>query len=117
MPKVFVVQNQQRWDDEAQMLVPKYPTISKAEEYGEIEFLLSPSAAPFTPEPIIRELADKLSRYTEHDYLLLIGNPVLIGWACALAADYADGRLQVLQWGSGRYIPVRADLDVSFRAR
>ncbi len=115
MPIVYVVQDQHRWDEERRMFVPKFPSIRLAEEYGELSYLLSPTASPFVPGPIIQELDSKLSQIESEDYLLLIGNPVLIGWACAIAADYNDGRLNVLQWSNGKYLPVCADLDVCIR--
>lgn len=117
MATVYVVQNQHRLDERTGNLVPKYPSIRLAEEFGTLSFLLSPSASPFNPEPVIKELDEKLAGIGSDDYLLLVGNPILIGWACALACDYNDGRLNTLQWNSThkRYIPVQADLDVAIR--
>lgn len=111
MSKVYVVQNQHRWDSQKQELVPKFD-LKKAEQYGDIEFLLSPKAKPFQPAAVIAELREGLRYYRSEDYLLLIGNPCLIGWAVALAAERADGRVNLLQWNGSeqRYLPIRSTL-------
>lgn len=106
--RVFVVQCQHRWNRERQALEPKYD-VTAAAEYGEIRYLLSPTAAPFRPEPIVEELHAKLADFRPSDYLLLIGNPVLIGLAVAIAARVTNGIVSMLQWSGKdqRYIPVR----------
>ena len=83
--KVYVIQNPHRFDRNKQELVPKFDFTS-AEKYGEVEFLLSPQAAPFNSGGIIDELEEKLENITHEDYLLLVGNPCLIGFAAAIAA-------------------------------
>lgn len=107
---VFVIQDQMRWSHEENKLVPKF-NLSPAKEYGELQFLLSPSAAPFNTEAILKELSEKLSEFTDEDYLLLVGNPAIIGMATALAANVA-GTVNFLQW-SGKdkgYIVIKADI-------
>ena len=99
--KVYVVQCQMRWDGEKGSLVPKFD-LAPAEVFGELVFLLSPSAAPFNSPPIIDELQRKLAGYDDDDHLLLVGNPCLIGMVVALAADANNGRVKMLQW-SGRH--------------
>ena len=99
---VFAVQQQMRFDQAKGELVPRFTSIKKAERWGEIEYLLSPSAHPFNPELVLGDLHEKLSRFSDSDYLLLIGNPGLIGMATSLAAYYNEGRVRLLQW-SGRH--------------
>lgn len=111
MSRVFVVQNQHYYDKAEGRLVPKFD-LSSAEQYGELIFLLGPGAAPFNPVSPIAELNDKLADYGDEDYLLLIGNPCLIGWTVAIAADSNNGFVNLLQW-SGKdqsYIPISASL-------
>lgn len=111
MGTVYVIQAQHRWDEGKGALVPKFD-LSSAEQYGEISYLLSPTASPFHPEPIIAELRQKLHNFDGDDYLLLVGNPCLIGFATAIAADFNEGVVNLLQWsGKDRsYIPVAAEL-------
>ncbi|MCK5600420.1 hypothetical protein KAR91_01020 [Candidatus Pacearchaeota archaeon] len=107
---VYVVQNQMRFDREKGELVPRF-NLSSAEQYGELSYLLSPSASPFNPEGVLKEMAERLADFTSEDYLLLVGNPVLIGMASALAADIA-GVVQFLQWSGKdqKYITIRAEV-------
>lgn len=111
MPKVYVVQQAMKFDKRSSSLRPKYD-VSSAKRYGEIEWLLSPSAAPFSNESVIEELHQKLQYYTSDDYLLLIGNPALIGFVVAIAAIYSLGHVRVLQWSGKdkRYIDIEAHL-------
>lgn len=105
--RVFVVQKTMRWDAQKGELVPKFD-LTPAERHGQIEYLLSPTASPFRPDALLGELHEKLSTITEDDCLLLVGNPVLIGMAVAIAVDYTDGDVRVLQWSgkSGEYLPI-----------
>jgi len=110
---VYVVQNQHSLDKELNELVPRFD-LTPAEKFGELEFVLGPTANPFAPENIVPEMREKLASFTESDYLLLIGNPVLIGWAVAIASEMAEGRVSCLQWSGKRreYIAICADLEL-----
>jgi hypothetical protein len=101
MMTVYVVQKQMRFDEGSGELVPRFKTLDRAQRFGAIEYLLSPSAHPFNPEHIIGDLHDKLKEFGDQDYLLLIGNPALIGMAATVASHYNGGKLKLLQW-SGR---------------
>lgn len=105
---VYVVQQQMR-KGESGRLEPRF-SHEDARRFGEIRFLLSPSIKPFRPEAAIRELRDSLDRFTEDDYLLLVGNPCLIGWATAIAAERTGGRVRMLQWSRSGYVEVDSDL-------
>lgn len=98
---VYVVQKQMRFDERSGDLVPRFKTLEKAERFGSIEYLLSPSAHPFNPENVMGDLHDRLRGFSDDDHLLLIGNPALIGMATAVASHYNEGRVRLLQW-SGR---------------
>lgn len=108
--RVFVVQNQHRWDREEEQFVPKFD-LTPAEEFGELVYLLSPTAAPFRPGKIVEELQTKLASFGPNDHLLLVGNPVLIGFSVALAAYSNQGSVSLLQWSGKdqRYVNVKAE--------
>ena len=62
---------------------------------------------------IIKELHQKLRSYdADTDHLLLLGNPILIGWAVSVAAYHGGERVALLQWDgkSQDYVSVSADL-------
>ena len=105
---VYVVQKSLHRDGRGE-LVPKFD-LTPAERFGEIRFLLNDQARPFVLAPIIAELHEKLAGFGNDDYLLLTGNPVLLGLAFAIAADFNEGRVRVLQWHgkSGSYTPIEA---------
>ena len=99
---VFVVQQQMKFDSEKHELVPRFPSIHKAERWGKLIFILSSSAHPFNPELVLGDMHEKLSEFDDSDHLLLIGNPGLIGMSTAIAAHHNEGKVKFLQW-SGRH--------------
>lgn len=99
---VFIVQQQMRFDQLRKELVPRFSSINKAERWGKIEYILSPSAHPFNPDLVLGDMHEKLLDFNDDDHLLLIGNPGLIGMATSIAAHYNDGSVKLLQW-SGRH--------------
>jgi hypothetical protein len=111
MARVFIVQDQQKRQDGE--LVSKFD-FSTAERFGELVFVLGPSARPFPPnEEIVAELHEQLQDFGPDDYLLLVGNPCLIGWATAIAAHYSGGLVQQLQFAArptAHYLEVAVDL-------
>jgi len=108
-PTVYVVQQTMQKDRRTGLLSPRFD-LTPAEEWGNIVCLLTPSAKPFTPAPIIEELHDKLADYSDDDFLLCAGSPILIGLATAIAASHNDGRVNMLQWHGRdkKYQPVEA---------
>ena len=106
---VHIIQDSRTIDLETGQLRSKFDFRS-AEKFGPLKFLLSSNASPFNLSPVVKELQRKLSSFTDEDYLLLVGNPVLIGIATAIAADANDGRVRMLQWSGARkqYIPINA---------
>ena len=111
MAVVYIIQKQMRYDERKRGLVPRFD-LEPAKQYGELCYLLSPTAEPTDPEPVLKALRERLEHVTADDYLLLVGNPCLIGWATAIAADRTEGRVNFLQWHSRerRYLAVRAKI-------
>ena len=92
-------------------MVPRYD-LGPATEYGEVVELLSPTAKPFRPKPIIEELYIKLEQFGPEDYIICIGNPILLALAVNIACDINCGQVKLLQWQnqSQRYVPVEVDM-------
>lgn len=105
MGRVYAVQ-QQRLRQGGE-LVDKFD-FTEARSYGEIIVMLQHSATPFDMPPVIKALHEHLQHITKDDWIILTGNPVLIGLAVAIAADYLDGCLRILQWSGSTdsYIPI-----------
>lgn len=110
MSTVYVIQNHASYDKRTGLMVPRYD-LSPAEQFGTLEFLLSPVTVPSAPERVIDTLREKLQNYCDDDYLLLIGNPCFIAFAAALAADVNEGRINLLQYNGSRkqYYVVKAE--------
>lgn len=109
--RVFVVQEQLRWDDRQQRLVSRFD-LSPAAQYGELRFLLPATATAFYPRQVILQLKSELHKHQARgsDYLLLIGNPCLIGFTTAIMAARCGGVVNMLQWHprEKRYVLVQA---------
>jgi hypothetical protein len=87
--------------------------IMGAKEYGEFVFLLPElSQIIFSPGPIIFKLRQLLKNYTNRDYLLLTGDPAIIGVACSVASDITGGKYNVLKWDKQerKYYPISINL-------
>ena len=73
--------------------------IMGAAEFGTFKFLLPElSQIIFSPGPLIFKLRKGLQDYHPRDFLLLTGDPAIIGVACSIASDITNGKYQVLKW-------------------
>ena len=52
----------------------------------------------FSPGPLIFKLRKGLRNYTPEDYLLLTGDPAIIGVACSIVSDITNGKYNLLKW-------------------
>ena len=61
---------------------------------------------------IVDQIADGLQDIKPEDYLLLAGDPVLIGIVTAIAADMLDGEINLLKWDRQEkvYLPLHLSL-------
>jgi len=107
MAKVYVVQDTKTVNRHTGKLESKFD-FRPAEEFGEIEYLLDSAASPFNLDSAVAQLKAKLSSFGPEDSLLLVGSPVLIGVAVAIAADINGGDVKMLQWSGTKraYIQV-----------
>ena len=66
----------------------------------------------FSPGPLIFKLRKGLRNYTPEDYLLLTGDPAIIGVACSLVSDITNGKYKVLKWDKQerKYYPIEINL-------
>jgi hypothetical protein len=87
--------------------------IMGASKYGEFVFCLPEmSQIIFSPGPLIFRLRDKLKKYTPEDYLLLTGDPAIIGVACSIVSDITNGKYKLLKWDKQerKYYPIEINL-------
>ena len=87
--------------------------IMGAAEYGKFEFLLPElSQIIFSPGPLIFKLRKSLKNFTTEDYLLLTGDPAIIGVACSIVSDMTNGKYNLLKWDKQerKYYPIQINL-------
>ena len=73
--------------------------IMGAAQFGVFKFLLPElSQIIFSPGPLIFKLRKGLQNYKPTDYLLLTGDPAIIGVACSIVSDITNGKYQLLKW-------------------
>ena len=121
MSRVYAVQQPMMRDRVTRELIPKFD-LSDAEVFGDLTFLLGDRAQPWRPNDeghlqvstvILDEIEDRIADFCDDDFLLLTGNPILIGIAAHLAWVTNDGRVKFLQWHGRdrRYMVVHLDGD------
>ena len=84
-----------------------------AQKYGELKFLLPEfSQIIFSPGPLVFKLKKLLKDFKPEDYLLLIGDPALIGVACSIVSDITNGKYNLLKWDKQerQYYPIKINL-------
>lgn len=84
-----------------------------ATQFGKLQVLLPEnSQIILSPTYVITTLRQKLKDYNPKDYLLLTGDPAIIGVACSIVSDITNGKYNLLKWDKQerRYYPVEIDL-------
>ena len=84
-----------------------------ASQYGKLNFLLPElSQIIFSPGPLIFKLREKLKNFSQKDYLLLTGDPAIIGVACSIVSDMTNGKFNLLKWDKQerKYYPIEINL-------
>ena len=108
IPKVYVLQEVAGTRDGR----PKF-NIMCASQYGKLEFLLPElSQIIFSPGPLIFKLRKLLKDYKPTDYVLLTGDPAIIGVACSIISELTNGKFNLLKWDKQekRYYPIEINL-------
>ena len=84
-----------------------------ASKYGRFKFLLPEmSQMIFSPGPLIFKLRKGLDNFNKKDYLLLTGDPAIIGVACSIVSDITNGKYNLLKWDKQerKYYPISINL-------
>jgi len=80
---------------------------------GKFIFLLPEfSQIIFSPGPLVYKLRQGLKSFTKEDYLLLTGDPAIIGVACSIVSDITNGKYNLLKWDKQekKYYPIEINL-------
>ena len=84
-----------------------------ASQFGDLKVLLPENAQIILSSgPLVFKLKKLLKEYTQEDYLLLTGDPAIIGVACSIVSDITNGKYKLLKWDKQerRYYPIEIDL-------
>ena len=84
-----------------------------AAQFGTFKFLLPElSQIIFSPGPLIFKLRKGLKDYRQKDFLLLTGDPAIIGVACSIVSDITSGKYKLLKWDKQerKYYPIEINL-------
>ena len=87
--------------------------IMGAASYGQFKFLLPEfSQMIFSPGPLIYKLRQGLKDYKKKDYLLLTGDPAIIGVVCSVVSDITNGKYKLLKWDRQEktYYPIEINI-------
>ena len=87
--------------------------IMGASKYGTFKFLLpEDSQIIFSPGPLVYKLKSLLKDFKSNDYLLLTGDPAIIGVACSIVSDLTNGKYNLLKWDKQErtYYPIEINL-------
>ena len=111
MPRVFVVQEQ------------PHMNISPAMDYGKLVYMIGPGEHGFNPKRAIDTYRACLQEHSFEcgDFLLLIGDPILIGCAVAITDQWLQSRygtctpesLNVLKWDRENKIYIHLELPLA----
>ena len=93
-PIVYVIQD----IPGSKMGTPKINIIG-ATQFGKLKVLLPEnSQIILSPNYVVTTLRTALKDYTIRDYLLLTGDPAIIGVAVSIVSDMTNGRYKLLKW-------------------
>ena len=98
-------------------LLPKFDLSSTSQvgrslrrDYGNLIWLLEPTAAPWSRGVFEKMRAGLVNFDGDRDFLLCIGNPVLMSMMAVFAGEYSNS-LKFLQWSNGEYMPLIVTLE------
>ena len=91
---------------------PKYNVVG-AQKFGQVVTLLPEKIQIIlSPGPLIQKLRTLLKDYTTDDYLLLSGDPAIIGVVCSVVSDITNGKYNLLKWDRQEktYYPIEVNI-------
>jgi hypothetical protein len=87
--------------------------IISAREFGDFQFILpEKTSLMWNPQETVSAIKKELLYFDNKDYLLLIGDPAVIGICTAVAAGYSQGHVTFLKWDNRefKYYPIKVEL-------
>ena len=71
------------------------------------------SQVVFSSSPFVFKMRKNLRDFREQDYILLTGDPAIIGISTAIVSDKTNGVFNLLKWDrrEAKYYPIAFDLN------
>lgn len=87
-------------------------SLTEAAVYGDIEVLFHGNNPGLALQPLVVHFKHALRNFSSEDFLLPVGDPVLIGIATHIAAKANAGRVNLLRWDrvTAQYIKIGVEL-------
>lgn len=100
---VYAVQEPCTFDQVSQKWRPRI-NIYNASSFGDIVTLIPSNQvhAALLPVPTLHKMRSELRDFSDDDYLLPVGDPVLIAMAAMTAARENRGKVKFLRWSRDR---------------
>ena len=114
-PRVYLVQEIPVWREHENPEKTGKPKvdITPALKYGQIKIMFPRlKQMQFSPGPMVMEIKNSLKDFTSNDYLLLYGDPAIIGVVCAVASDITNGKFKLLKFDRRQfsYYPIELNI-------
>ena len=86
--------------------------ISDAASFGDLQILIpAKEQVAYSTQPTVRKISRGLKDFNDEDFLLLSGDPMIIGIACSQASLVNNGRFKALKWDrlDQKYFPLQVN--------
>ncbi len=85
--------------------------LTPASIYGQVEVLYAGRNPGLALQPIVQSMRRQLRDFSDDDYLLPLGDPVLIGIAASIAAEMNRGVVSFLRWDrqTRQYVEIKTN--------
>ena len=92
---------------------PRHINILSASDFGYLVICLpNRDQAIFSTAPYTQKMKKNLQDFRKEDYLLAVGDPVIIGISTAIVSEVTAGQFNMLKWDKReyRYYPLEVDM-------
>lgn len=94
---VFIPQEPRRLDAQTGRWVPLYD-LAPALQFGTLKVLMPNGPTSFDSTSVVEQLKEQMAGYTEQDYIMCIGDPVLIAATVLVAGSLNSGVVTLLKY-------------------
>ena len=110
MSRVFIPQVPSRFDSRLNTWLPTV-NVDHAKKFGDINIMLPPEASRLETPSIVAALKRMMADFGPDDYVVALGDPMIIAIASVLA-ERAAGALRLLRWdrNTREYIAIEVTL-------